>query len=136
MTLTGKLALNATGDADANRLIGNAAANRLEGGLGNDTLDGGLGVDTMIGGAGNDTYVVDNIKDVINEVDGGGSGIDTVSIFVSYKLTDGFENLTLLGKANINATGSDLANVIIGNDGNNLIDGLGRQRHDERRQGQ
>ena len=106
MTLTGKLALNATGDDDGNKLIGNAAANSLVGNNGNDTLDGGLGVDTMIGGAGNDTYVVDNIKDVINEVDLGGSGIDTVSSFVTYTLTDGFENLTLLGKANINATGS------------------------------
>ena len=125
VTLTGKLALNATGDDDGNKLIGNAAANRLEGGLGNDTLDGGGGIDVMIGGAGNDIYVVDNIKDVIDEEIGGGSGIDTVSSFVTYKLADNFENLTLLGKANINATGSDgINNVIVGNDGNNLIDGL------------
>ncbi len=67
MTLTGKLALNATGDDDANKLIGNAAANRLDGGLGNDTLDGGGGIDVMIGGVGNDIYVVDNIKDEIVE---------------------------------------------------------------------
>ena len=32
-----------------------------------DTLDGGKGIDTMIGGAGNDIYVVDNIKDIVNE---------------------------------------------------------------------
>ena len=37
---------------------------------GADTLDGGTGTDTMVGGAGNDSYVVDNAKDVINELGG------------------------------------------------------------------
>ena len=105
VTLTGKLPLNATGDDDGNKLIGNAAANRLEGGLGNDTLDGQGGIDVLIGGTGNDIYVVDNIKDEI--VEKSSEGTDTVSSFVTYTLADNFENLTLLGKANINATGSD-----------------------------
>ena len=124
VTLTGKAGLSATGDNGDNKLTGNSAGNRLEGGIGNDTLDGQLGVDTMIGGAGNDTYTVDNINDVIDEVTDGGSGTDTVSSFVTYSLSKGFENLTLLGKANINATGSELDNVMKGNDGNNLINGL------------
>jgi trimeric autotransporter adhesin len=121
--LTGSKALGASGDAGNNKLTGNTAANRLEGRDGDDTMDGGAGADTMIGGKGNDTYTIDNVKDVIDE--SGGDGIDTVSSFVTYTLADGFENITLLGKANINATGSALNNIIVGNDGINIVDGLG-----------
>ena len=35
------------------------------------------------------------------------------------------ENLTLTGTANINGTGNALANEIIGNSGNNILNGLG-----------
>ncbi|MFM9842108.1 MAG: hypothetical protein ACKVOI_03970 [Dongiaceae bacterium] len=121
--LTGGAKLNATGDDDDNKLTGNTNGNVLRGLAGNDTLDGGAGADTMTGGKGNDTYTVDNIKDVIDEVSDNGGGIDTVASFVTYTLTEGFENLTLLGKANINATGSELDNVMVGNAGNNIIDG-------------
>jgi Ca2+-binding RTX toxin-like protein len=123
VTLLGTGKFNAGGDAGNNRLIGNSNANNLVGRDGNDTLDGGLGADTMIGGKGDDTYFIDNAKDVIDETDG--DGIDTVSSTASYILAAGFENITLVGKANINATGSDDKNVIIGNIGANIIDGKG-----------
>lgn len=48
LTLTGKSAVNGTGNALANTITGNAGAN---------TLDGGLGKDVLTGGAGNDTFV-------------------------------------------------------------------------------
>ena len=121
--LTGSKALNAFGDAGNNRLTGNTAANSLLGRDGNDTMDGGAGADTMDGGKGDDTYTIDNTKDVI--IEGIGQGNDTVSSFVTYTLAPNFENITLLGTGNINATGSDDNNVIIGNKGNNIIDGKG-----------
>ena len=55
--LTGKAAINATGNAGDNRITGNAAANMLDGGAGDDTLTGGGGNDTFVftGTFGNDT---------------------------------------------------------------------------------
>lgn len=47
LTLTGATAINATGNARANRITGNAAANLIEGGDGTDMLTGGGGADTF-----------------------------------------------------------------------------------------
>lgn len=57
LTLSGKLAINGTGNGLANLITGNEAANRLSGEGGNDTLDGGAGKDTLTGGAGSDRFV-------------------------------------------------------------------------------
>ena len=127
LTLIGRAAINATGNALDNVLIGNSGANVLTGLDGNDTLNGGGGADHMFGGTGNDTYVVDNVGDIVDET--GGSGIDTVQSSISFNLADpvhaigDIENLTLTGKANINATGNALDNVLIGNSGNNVLIG-------------
>ena len=108
---------------------GLAGDDHLSGGDGNDTIDGGTGRDAMLGGGGNDTYFVDDALDVIDETFlSGGSGIDTVISTISFNLTvpsQDLENLTLLGGANINGTGNGLANVILGNAANNILDGLG-----------
>ena len=48
LTLTGKNAINATGNTLANTLVGNGAANILNGGTGNDTLTGGTGLDIFL----------------------------------------------------------------------------------------
>ncbi|MCE4536433.1 PA14 domain-containing protein [Pelomonas sp. P7] len=112
LTLTGSANVDGTGNELANVLLGNA---------GNNVLDGKAGADTMTGGAGDDTYVVDNAGDTIAE--NAGEGTDTVRSSISWTLGDNFENLTLTGSGNIDATGNALANVIIGNAGDNLIDG-------------
>jgi Ca2+-binding RTX toxin-like protein len=65
LTLTGVLAINGTGNVQANILTGNAAANQLNGGAGKDTLIGKAGNDTLNGGSGNDTL-------------NGGAGNDTL----------------------------------------------------------
>ena len=104
-----------------NVLKGGAGADILVGGLGNDTLDGGKGNDYLAGGAGNDTYYVDNEEDEVIELEK--EGIDTVISSVTYTLTDYVENLTLTGKSNINGTGNDLDNIIIGNSGANTLTG-------------
>jgi Ca2+-binding RTX toxin-like protein len=97
---------------DGDHLLGTAGA---------DTLNGGAGADTMAGGLGNDTYSVDTVGDVVTEADN--AGIDTVRSWISYTLGSNLENLTLVGSANINATGNALNNVLTGNGGNNFLNG-------------
>lgn len=52
------LAINLTGNTQANTLIGGLGDNGLSGGLGNDTIAGKGGRDTVDGGAGEDTLVL------------------------------------------------------------------------------
>ncbi len=128
--VTSDTTVNVTGNQYNNTMTGGGGANWFDGGGGddhltgnggNDTLEGDGGNDTMIGGTGDDTYYVDNIGDVVTE--NAGEGTDTVIAAISYTLLDNFENLTLIGSANINATGNAADNHITGNSGNNLIDG-------------
>ncbi|WP_146042710.1 calcium-binding protein, partial [Pseudomonas sp. MPBD7-1] len=123
LTLIGSANLNGSGNASSNVMTGNAGNNALSGGSGNDTLDGGSGIDTLIGGAGNDTYVVDNLKDVVNETTLLSSEIDTVRSSVNWSLGANLENLTLIGSANLNGSGNASNNVMTGNAGNNALSG-------------
>ena len=91
------------------------------GGAGNDTLNGGTGEDTLKGGIGNDTYIVENLKDSVEELADGGA--DTVRSSLSWTLGLNVENLVLTGTANIDGTGNASANTITGNAGNNVLSG-------------
>ncbi|MEQ9106467.1 MAG: calcium-binding protein [Limnobacter sp.] len=102
LTLTGRAAINGTGNALNNVLTGNSAAN------------------VLTGGAGNDTYVV-GTGDTTIEVAGGGT--DTVQSAITWTLASEVENLTLTGTAAINATGNALKNTLTGNTGNNVLNG-------------
>ncbi|WP_051412793.1 type I secretion C-terminal target domain-containing protein [Methylophilus sp. 5] len=131
---TGITKLTLKGNDEDNTLIGNNAANILEGGLGNDTLNGGTGADRMIGGKGWDTYYVDNIADVIIEQVNtdtflADEGVDTILSSINLSLANyaNVEYLTLLGTANLNATGNTGSNLLIGNSGNNILDGGGNR---------
>ncbi|MET3440687.1 Ca2+-binding RTX toxin-like protein [Variovorax paradoxus] len=125
VTLTGTLAINATGNAGDNRLLGNSADNLIDAGAGNDSLNGGSGADVMIGGAGNDGYFVDNVGDVVTELANG--GMDTVYSSVKYTLADSVdvENLNLTGSSDIWGLGNSANNIITGNTGRNLLIGDG-----------
>ncbi|MBD2154170.1 calcium-binding protein [Leptolyngbya sp. FACHB-16] len=129
LTLLGSANINALGNAKANTLVGNSGNNILRGfgandnllgGTGNDSLDGGTGSDTLNGGLGNDTYVVDSTGDFASEVAG---GTDLVQSSVTHSLSLNLENLTLTGTANINGTGNDKSNRLLGNSGNNALTG-------------
>ncbi|WP_439817203.1 beta strand repeat-containing protein [Zavarzinia sp. CC-PAN008] len=113
------------GGGDDVLLVGTTTAgntNTLDGGSGNDTLTGGASTDIMIGGLGNDTYTVDRTSDRVIEQANGGT--DTVLSSVSFTLAGVFaENVTLLGAANLNATGNSFANTLTGTAGNNVLDG-------------
>ncbi|OGI41303.1 MAG: hypothetical protein A2140_02755 [Candidatus Muproteobacteria bacterium RBG_16_62_13] len=112
--------LTLTGTADLTG-SGNELDNVIAGNSGNNLLDGGVGADTLIGGAGDDTYVVDNAGDLV--VENPAEGTDTVLGSVSYSLSANVENLTLTGSGNIDGTGNDLNNLIVGNSGANVLDG-------------
>ncbi|TJW39636.1 MAG: calcium-binding protein [Mesorhizobium sp.] len=143
LTLTGSLEINGLGNALNNRIVGNDVHNALygraghdslfglggndylEGGAGSDTLNGGQGADIMRGGDGNDTYVVDNAGDTVREEVG--AGHDKIVSSVSLDLRVGYlvnvENVTLIGSADLNASGNGLSNTIVGNAGDNLLIG-------------
>jgi Ca2+-binding RTX toxin-like protein len=95
-------------------------------GDGKDVFDtrGGIVKGTVDGGDGDDTYLVSNAALDINESFLQG-GTDTVKSTVSYEINTAIENITLLGKGDINATASDVGNILRGNKGDNILRGLG-----------
>jgi trimeric autotransporter adhesin len=121
LALTGASTVNGTGNTLDNAITGNSAVNMLDGGSGNDVLDGGTGADTMIGRAGNDTFAIDNASDLISE--NASEGTDLVQSSLTHSLAADFENLTLTGSSNVNATGNSSVNTLTGNTGNNILDG-------------
>ncbi|WP_122465917.1 calcium-binding protein [Brevundimonas lutea] len=115
LVLTGSADIDATGDGRENRLVGNS---------GNNKLDGREGADQMAGGLGDDIYWVDNVDDRVWEF--AGEGFDQIWSSVSYSLEGGrAERLVLTGTANLNADGNAQANRLVGNSGNNVLNGLG-----------
>ncbi|MFW2828914.1 calcium-binding protein [Sphingomonas sp. ID0503] len=135
VVLTGKRNITARGNKDdATWLIGNSGNNVLWGGAGDDTLDGGAGADTLYGGPGDDTFVIDSTKDELRLDAGPEAERDSIISSVSFTLrarVDAFMsdarlfNLTLTGTKAINGTGNGHANLIIGNDAANVLDGRG-----------
>lgn len=125
LTLTGTKAINGHGNELNNWIIGNAAVNTLKAGAGNDTLDGGLGADSLEGGDGNDTFYVDNAGDIVTEkFSAGAGGFDVINSSVSYALPDEVEKLVLTGGALWAWGNSDSGNNLIGNNLDNVLDGL------------
>ena len=51
------------------------------------------------------------------------AGTDTVAASITYTLGANVENLILTGAANLNGTGNGLSNLLIGNAGNNILNG-------------
>ncbi len=115
--------VDARATAAASTLLGGSGSDTLYGGDGNDRLDGGTGGDRLFGRAGNDVYVYDPFDTIIENA---GEGSDTIEAAVSYTLNvANVENITLIGSANIDATGDSGANTLTGNSGNNTLTGNG-----------
>jgi Ca2+-binding RTX toxin-like protein len=130
---TGTNAIDIEGSSFAQVIAGNIAAN---------TLVGGGGADTLIGAAGADNYLV-NSQDVQIVEALGGTDIDTVFTTVSYDLTNtvdyiaapggntvtgqvGVEVLSTASQAGtdaINLVGNSAAQTLIGNFGDNILNG-------------
>lgn len=115
-----KLSLKGNGNISG---TGNALVNFISGNNGNNILDGGVDkvTDTLIGGSGNDIYILGSGTDTVIDT----AGHDTITSTITRSLANyaTIEELGLKGTANINATGNALANVIVGNAGNNILDG-------------
>jgi Ca2+-binding RTX toxin-like protein len=56
-------------------------------------------------------------------IEAAGGGTDGVQSSVDYTLVANVETLALMGTANLNGTGNGLANVLVGNVGDNRLDG-------------
>ena len=99
----------------------------LDGGDGDDLLMGLAGNDTLIGGAGDDQLVGGTGDDILD----GGAGSDTVFfegddgvvVDLAAGTATGQGNDTLIGIENV--VGSDTADTITGDAGDNLIEGRG-----------
>lgn len=124
-------AFSGTGNALANRITGGDQDDTLDGGAGNDTLDSGLsGTDILIGGTGNDVYIVRHGGVTISE--GATAADGTADRIESYLLAIDLSDVTYANveqvaiKAEVDgssATGNSLANVVIGDDYDNILDG-------------
>jgi Ca2+-binding RTX toxin-like protein len=86
-----------------------------------DSFDGRIDGD-LYGGASDDIYKISQSKLTIYEMVN--YGLDEVRSTASYRLSSDIENLTLVGRKDINGTGNAAANDLRGNAGDNRISGL------------
>lgn len=102
ITLTGKSAINATGNNLNNIFAGNSGNN------------------VFAGWAGDDMYIITSGDTIVENPD---EGIDTVQTSSAYTLAANIENVILTGTSRISATGNTLNNMITGNTANNSLTG-------------
>ena len=76
----------------------------------------------VYGGGGNDTFIIDGAVDIIEAKNG---GFDVVRSSASVTLADNVEELLLLGKKDIDGTGSAGGDRLEGNAGDNHLRGMG-----------
>ncbi|WP_075220304.1 M10 family metallopeptidase C-terminal domain-containing protein [Acuticoccus yangtzensis] len=102
-----------SGDYGNDTLIGNDAENYLS---------GGAGTNALIGGGGDDRYVVNDGRDTIIEVEGGGH--DEVWLYASaYTLPDHVEDLRVRTWDDVLAVGNARDNLVTGYRGDDTVDG-------------
>ena len=112
---------------DAIILFGSSIGNTIIGNDGANPSTGEGGVDHMTGRGGNDSYFVDNAGDIVVET--AGQGIDTVNTvgeLYAWRRRGSRNAATVSEPARaIKLTGNELANTVIGNAGNDVLDGSG-----------
>ncbi|WP_135507144.1 beta strand repeat-containing protein [Roseovarius aestuariivivens] len=121
---------NLIGTDNSDVVVGTVGANSLEGGNGNDTLFGDAGQDTILGGNDNDLIEGGDGPDLLD----GGLGVNTLSyesstFAVEVNLQTGFAGFGDAAGDTIsnfdNLVGSEEADLLAGDSGNNSIEGLG-----------
>lgn len=122
------------GGADNDTIQADAGIDQLFGDGGNDSLRGGTGADMMNGGAGDDTYYLEDGDTIVEAVGGGFDTVYTDSTFqfaaTNFALSAGaeIEVFAASGNSNIvdvNLTGNEFGQRIVGNIRNNILDGGG-----------
>jgi len=119
-----------TGGTGNDTIIGGSGLDILTGGDGNDSLTGGDSpadpiynrTDQLSGGRGDDHYYLTSAQ--VSVIENSGEGNDTVTTTFSYTLSANVESLELIGSADIDGYGNNLANIITGNSGANHLYGL------------
>ena len=101
----------------ADLLVGGGGHDSLWGGPGDDIIDGGPGDDTIDGGPGNDTVTYASAP----------AGVEIDLRIIEDQLTRGAGVDTLVSIENV--IGSNYADVLTGNAGNNVFTGLGGDDH-------
>jgi Ca2+-binding RTX toxin-like protein len=119
---------NIDGTPIGETLVGTSGADVIRGFGGNDILVGLEGADQLEGGIGDDTYYIDNAGDAVTEL--AGEGFDVAYTSVSYTLAAGSEVEWLSAATNygieaIHLTGNEIANLLIANQGDNVLNGGG-----------
>lgn len=128
-----------SGGSGNDLLEGGLNHDRLIGGFGNDTLIGGPGLDTLQGGAGSDDYYIDRF-DIVDELGGSAGDFDRILTrqnidLGSSRILGTIEAVLLQGGKDVDATGTDLDDMLYGNRGDNVLYGLGRRDFLSGRQG-
>lgn len=126
------------GGADNDSMEGGSGNDKLEGGGGDDTLygnegndelDGGTGSDSMVGGSGNDLYWLDVAGDtVVEELNGGRDSIMVNGFGVDLSVGGRYQYIEYVKNTAADAVkfiGTTAAETLIGNDGDDTIDGGG-----------
>jgi Ca2+-binding RTX toxin-like protein len=105
-------------------VYGGVGNDTIDGGGGDDYLEGGAGNDILMGGPGNDIYQVEDAGDqVVEVIDRGAGGFDTVRTAISWVAGQYIEAIEAQGSDDIDLTGNTLNNVLIGNAGDNILSG-------------
>lgn len=117
-TIAGTVDLGAGNDIYS----GGKLSGDLKMGLGQDLVDarGNAVAGIIFDAGGADTYIIDSPLTRITDT---GAGMDNVQSWCSFRLFDGLEVLNLRGTENLNGFGNDLANLITGTAGKNLLVG-------------
>ncbi|MDT8326270.1 MAG: heparin lyase I family protein [Roseovarius sp.] len=135
------------GGADNDILYGGLGSDTLLGGDGLDTLRGEDGIDTLLGGAGvdqlytgtgdgglaegglgDDTYYIDASDVEIVEIAGQGHDVIRTTVTISLDADDNIEEIrsnSLSSTNDFDIKGSDIGQILRGNNGNNFLDGAG-----------
>ena len=104
-------------------ILGGLGDDTIDGGGGSDRLEGGDGFDVLKGGPGDDTYVINDADAVVETLDRGAGGFDTVLTSISWSAQANIEAIEATGTADINLSGNGLNNVLVGNSGHNVLSG-------------